>query len=160
MDLFANRSNTHCPRLPDAVQFSLMPDFPDSLKHIHPWGVDVFPDVPWPGRLFHAIFLLHLIPPPLVRVRQERLMVILIAPDHCTAPWYTEMTQLDNGSARDNCPTLWSFVTGNEHNRCTTHDRPTSLGLAPEEERLIWAGLSEQVIVTIQAARMACYKAK
>lgn len=47
-----------------------------------------------PRKLLYAFFLLYLISPMLMRLKQERLKVILVALDHVTAPWYEEMTQV------------------------------------------------------------------
>lgn len=81
VDLFANRSNTHCP-----LWFSLRPqDRP-------PLGVDAFAHAPWPRGLLYAFPPLHLIPQLLERVRVERLRVILVAPDRRSAPWYAVLT--------------------------------------------------------------------
>ena len=81
VDLFADRSNTHCP-----LWFSLRPqDRP-------PLGVDAFAHAPWPRRLLYAFPPLHLIPQLLERVRVERLRVILVAPDRRSALWYAVLT--------------------------------------------------------------------
>ena len=80
-DVFASWNNTHC-----LLWFSLMLQDDPSL------GVDTFAHLPW--GLLYAFPPLHLIPPLLERVRQERLSVILIAPGRCSAPWYAEMTQM------------------------------------------------------------------
>lgn len=83
VDLFANRSNTHCPHW-----FSLDPqDHP-------PLGVDAFAHAPWPRGLLYAFPPLRLIPQLLERVRVERLRVILVAPDRRSAPWYAELTAM------------------------------------------------------------------
>lgn len=83
VDLFANRSNTHCPQW-----FSLSP-----LDH-PPLGVDAFAHAPWPRGLLYAFPPLRLIPQLLERVRVERLRVILIAPNRRSAPWYAELTAM------------------------------------------------------------------
>lgn len=55
-------------------------------------GVDAFTHAPWPKKLLYAFLPLHLIPPLLERVRLEQFLLILIAPDCHSAPWYIEMT--------------------------------------------------------------------
>lgn len=81
VDLFADRSNTHCPRW-----FSLRPeDRP-------PLGVDAFAHEPWPEELLYAFPPLRLIPQFLERVRVEQARAILVAPDRRTAPWYAMLS--------------------------------------------------------------------
>ena len=62
-----------------------------------PLGVDAFAHEPWPKKLLYAFPPLNLIPPLLGRVRQERLSVILVAPDRVSALWYSEIIQMKVG---------------------------------------------------------------
>ena len=61
-------------------------------------------------------------------------------------------------------PSVGGSVPGGGLNRCTAHIRPTTPGFAPERDRLMWAGLSTEIVQTIQAAgsgsTIACHKAK
>jgi len=70
----------------------------------------------------------------------------------------------DGGPALDGSSGLGGVVSGSRCNRGVTHSGPTSLGLAPERDRLRREGLSDKVIQTIQAARAgsttACYRTK
>ncbi len=81
VDLFASRENAHCPMF-----FSLQDEYApldmDALAH------------PWPNALLYAFPPLHLIMPTLVRVREQRLSLILIAPRWPKALWLAEIISL------------------------------------------------------------------
>ncbi|XP_038153414.1 uncharacterized protein LOC119791417 [Cyprinodon tularosa] len=81
VDLFASWENTHCP-----LFFSLSdPDAPlgmDALAH------------PWPDALLYAFPPLSLISPTLVRVREQGLSLILVAPWWPSKPWVAEIIQV------------------------------------------------------------------
>ena len=72
------RENTHCK-----MWFSL------SL-----WDLDVMAHTPWPRALLYAFPQLQLIHPLLKRIRQERLSLILIALEGCSALWFPELVAL------------------------------------------------------------------
>ena len=70
VDLFANWRNSHC-----TLSFSM------ARRNNPPLEVDAFAHEPCPRKLLYAFPPLRLILPLLERVRQERLSVILVAPD-------------------------------------------------------------------------------
>ena len=53
-----------------------------------PLGVDAFAHRPWPNTLLYAFPAVPLIPKVLDRVQEERLYMILIAPQRTSAPWF------------------------------------------------------------------------
>ncbi|XP_033996615.1 LOW QUALITY PROTEIN: uncharacterized protein LOC117490940 [Trematomus bernacchii] len=77
VDLFAARGNAQC-----ALWFSL------KAQDHPPLGVDAFAHRPWPRGLLYAFPPVPLIPRFLDRVQEERLSVILIAPEHTGASWF------------------------------------------------------------------------
>ncbi|KAL6467752.1 hypothetical protein MHYP_G00234290 [Metynnis hypsauchen] len=81
VDLFASRENAHCP-----LYFSL-------LDGNAPLGVDALAH-PWPNLLLYAFPPLSLISPTLVRVRDQGLSLILIAPHWPSKHWVAEIVQL------------------------------------------------------------------
>jgi len=83
VDLFANQRNSHC-----TLWFSL------ARQDNPPLGVDAFAHEPWPRKLLYAFPPLRLMLLLLKRLRQERLSVILVAPDRRSAPWHAEVTQM------------------------------------------------------------------
>ncbi|KAK5898201.1 hypothetical protein CgunFtcFv8_015639 [Champsocephalus gunnari] len=145
VDLFANRSNSHC-----ALWFSLARwDNP-------PLGVDAFVHEPWPRKLLYAF-------PPL-------RLTAGTAVNHPGGPRLPPGAVVRGGNTDDGGPALGdssglgSAVSGSRCNRGVTHSGPTSPGLAPERDRLRQVGLSDNVIQTLQAARAesttACYRPK
>ncbi|KAL6475051.1 hypothetical protein MHYP_G00160910 [Metynnis hypsauchen] len=81
LDLFASREKAHCP-----LYFSL-------LDGNAPLGVDALAH-PWPNILLYAFPPLSLISPTLVRVRDQGLSLILIAPHWPSKHWVAEIVQL------------------------------------------------------------------
>lgn len=81
VDLFASRENTQCP-----LFFSLS----DADA---PLGVDALAH-PWPKTLLYAFPPLSLISPTLIRVRDQGLSLILIAPRWPSKHWIAEIIQL------------------------------------------------------------------
>lgn len=79
VDLFASRENAHCPMF-----FSLQDE--DA-----PLDVDALAQ-PWPNVLLYAFPPLCLITPILVRVKEQGLRLILIAPRWPRAPWLAEIS--------------------------------------------------------------------
>ena len=77
VDLFAARGNAQC-----ALWFSL------KAQDHPPLGVDAFAHRPWPRGLLYAFPPVPLIPRFLDRVQEERLSVILIAPERTGASWF------------------------------------------------------------------------
>ena len=86
VDLFAMRENTQCE-----LWFSL------SAKDNPPLGVDAFAHRPWPNTLLYAFPPVPLIPQVLDRVQEERLSMILIAPQRTSAPWFPCLQRLLSG---------------------------------------------------------------
>ncbi|XP_053296886.1 uncharacterized protein LOC128456655 [Pleuronectes platessa] len=84
VDLFASRGNTQCP-----LFFSLH-------DQSAPLGLDAFAHE-WPRVLLYAFPPLALIPPTLLRVRENRLSLILIAPHWPSMHWLAEVRQLLHG---------------------------------------------------------------
>ena len=86
VDLFATR---------DKLCFSL------SAKDNPPIGVDAFAHRPWPNALLYAFPPVPLIPQVLNRVQEERLYMILIAPQRSamSAPWFPCLQRLFSGAA-------------------------------------------------------------
>jgi hypothetical protein len=87
VDLFASRENTHC-----RWWFSLSP------RDLPPLGVDALAHTPWPRALLYAFPPLQLILPLLERVRQERLSLILVAPENRSALWFPELAALSRSA--------------------------------------------------------------
>ena len=87
VDLFASRENTHC-----RWWFSLSP------RDLPPLGVDALAHTPWPRALLYAFPPLQLILPLLERVRQERLSLILVAPENRAALWFPELAALSRSA--------------------------------------------------------------
>lgn len=85
VDLFASTENTQC-----RLFFSLH-------DHRATLGVDALAHE-WPRTLLYAFPPLALIPATLLRVRQCRLSLILIAPHWPSMPWLAEVKQLLHGS--------------------------------------------------------------
>lgn len=81
VDLFASSENAHCP-----LFFSLH-DRRASL------GMDALSHK-WPRLLLYAFPPLALIPPTLLRVREDSLSLILIAPHWPSMPWLADVKQL------------------------------------------------------------------
>lgn len=84
VDLFASAENAHCP-----LFFSLH-------DQRAPLGVDALAHE-WPRMLLYAFPPLALISPTLLRVRERRLSLILIAPHWPSMPWLAEVKQLLRG---------------------------------------------------------------
>lgn len=84
VDLFASAENTHCQ-----LFFSLH-------DQSAPLGVDALAHE-WPRALLYAFPPLALISPTLLRVREHRLSLILIAPHWPSMPWLAEVKQLLRG---------------------------------------------------------------
>lgn len=82
-DLFAAHGNAQC-----CLWFSLYAG--DDL----PLGVDAFVHHPWPRALLYAFPPVSLIPRLLSRVQDERLHIILIAPEGTSAAWFPTMVHL------------------------------------------------------------------
>ncbi len=81
VDLFASRENAQCP-----LFFSLR-------NESAPLGTDALAH-PWPSMLLYAFPPLSLIAPVLLRVREQRLPLILIAPNWPSRPWMAELARL------------------------------------------------------------------
>ncbi|XP_029965627.1 uncharacterized protein LOC115401518 [Salarias fasciatus] len=84
VDLFASHENAQCP---------LFFSFRDRDA---PLGADAFAH-PWPNALLYAFPPLYLITPTLVRVKEQQLSLILIAPYWPSRPWMAELIQLVHG---------------------------------------------------------------
>ena len=83
VDLFASREDAQC-----ALWFSM------SARDNPPLGVDAFSHKPWPKALLYAFPPVPLIPRLLARIQEERLSVILVAPERTSASWFPTMIQL------------------------------------------------------------------
>ncbi|XP_029963540.1 uncharacterized protein LOC115400030 [Salarias fasciatus] len=84
VDLFASHENAQCP-----LFFSLR-------DRDAPLGADAFAH-PWPNALLYAFPPLYLITPTLIRVKEQQLSLILIAPYWPSRPWMAELIQLVHG---------------------------------------------------------------
>nr|XP_020471170.1 uncharacterized protein LOC109968930 [Monopterus albus] len=82
-DLFAAHGNVQCH-----LWFSLYTGDDPLL------GVDAFAHHPWPRGLLYAFPPVSLIPWLLSHVQDERLCVLLIAPERTSAAWFSTMVQL------------------------------------------------------------------
>ena len=90
VDLFATRENSQCKLL-----FSL------SVTDNPPLRVDAFANRPWPNTLLYAFPPVPLIPQVLDRVQEERLCMILIAPQRTSAPWFPCLQRLLSGPLKE-----------------------------------------------------------
>ena len=86
VDLFAARGNAQC-----ALWFSL------SARDNPPLGVDAFAHHPWPRGTLYAFPPVPLIPRVLDRVQEERLSMIMVAPERTNASWFPCLQRLLSG---------------------------------------------------------------
>ncbi|KAJ1156603.1 hypothetical protein NDU88_009321 [Pleurodeles waltl] len=87
VDLFATRENAHCP-LFCSLQYPMQEALGDAFQ------------MTWCGQLLYAFPPIPLIPRVLRKIRQDRALVILIAPDWPRRVWYSDLLQLST------CPPL------------------------------------------------------
>ncbi|KAJ1204852.1 hypothetical protein NDU88_000290 [Pleurodeles waltl] len=81
VDLFATRENAHCP-LFCSLQYPMQGALGDAFQ------------ITWCGQLLYAFPPIPLIPRVLRKIRQDRALVILIAPDWPRRVWYSDLLQL------------------------------------------------------------------
>ncbi|KAJ1116790.1 hypothetical protein NDU88_004996 [Pleurodeles waltl] len=81
IDLFATRENAHCP-LFCSLQYPMQGALGDAFQ------------ITWCGQLLYAFPPIPLIPRVLRKIRQDRALVILIAPDWPRRVWYSDLLQL------------------------------------------------------------------
>ena len=135
MDLFACREK----------RFSFNP------RNLPPLGVDALAHTPWPRVLLYAFPPLQLILPLLERVRQERLSLIIVAPENRSALWFPELaapSRMARWPVLFRPDALSQAHDGAPPARCIG----TAVGLVPERLILQGKGLPEAVINTIQGA--------
>ncbi|KAK5900921.1 hypothetical protein CgunFtcFv8_025841 [Champsocephalus gunnari] len=148
VDLFAAHGNAQCE-----LWFSL------SAREHPPLGVDAFAHRPWPRGLLYAFPPVPLIPRFLDRVQEERLSVILIAPERTGASWFPCLQRTLSGRPWEIPWRGGRSLTGGGSDLQSPSDRPALMGMAPEREHLESWGLSQDVVRTIQGTRAASTRA-